>query len=242
MIHYECGLDQFFLTELLKEEVDDIALLMTFLEFDAFLFCESLGIFIGFNLIEVNSGILEDCFIHGHTGKGLSEIYLGSLICELCRTAHLLSKISEHGLGKLHHSVVVGISLIEFHKCELGIMSGIDSFVPVHSSDLVYSLESADNESLEVELEGYPEFYILIKCIVVGLEGSGCCTARIGYEGGSFDLHEITAVKEVSYLLDDPGSSDKCILYFGIHDQINISLSVSGICVGQTVEFLGKYL
>ena len=41
---------------------------------------------------------------------------------------------------------------------------------------------------------------------------------------------------------DNFGTFDECIFYFRIHDQVYISLTITGICVSQSVEFLRKDL
>ena len=84
-------------------------------------------------------------------------------IIDLRAAAYLLRQITEHALGELHHSVVVCVCLVELHKCELRVMLGVYTFVSEYTADLVDSLESADDESLQIELQRNTELYVLIE-------------------------------------------------------------------------------
>jgi len=112
MIHDKCRLDQLFFTELLKEQVNDITLLMTFFICNIVFISQFLSCCIIFYLIEVDSGIFLDRIIHGQTLKRLTEINLDSIIGNLCASANLFSKITEHGLCQFHHTFIVCVCLI----------------------------------------------------------------------------------------------------------------------------------
>ena len=112
MIHDKGRLDQFFLTVLLEEKVDDIALSMTILKLDVMLFCKLFRFFIGFHRIEINAGLFLDGIVHGQTLEWFTEINLNTVVGNLCASAHFLSQITEHALGQLHHALIIGICLV----------------------------------------------------------------------------------------------------------------------------------
>ena len=56
-------------------------------------------------------------------------------------------------LGQIHHAVVICICLIEFHQSELRIVSCIKAFISEYAADLIYFLETAYDQSLQVELQ-----------------------------------------------------------------------------------------
>ena len=74
------------------------------------------------------------------------------------------------------------------------------------------------------------------------LERSCCCTACIGYEHRSLDFHEALSIQITTDAADDFRTFDECIFYIRVHDQVYISLTVTGICIGQSVEFFRKHL
>ena len=112
MIHDKGWLDQLLLTIFLKEEVDDIALCMTFFKFDVVLFGKCLGSFITFYGIKINTCVFLDGIVHGQTCKWLTEIKLDPVVCELCTAAYLFCQITEHALCQLHHAFIICICLI----------------------------------------------------------------------------------------------------------------------------------
>ena len=74
------------------------------------------------------------------------------------------------------------------------------------------------------------------------LKWSGSCTTSIGNQHWSLYFHEVTASKEVSDLFNDLRTLDKYVLALLVHDQVYISLTITHICVCQSVEFLRKDL
>ncbi len=61
MIHDKCRLDQLFLTKLIKEQVEDITLLMVLFIFNMMLVCKLLAASSSANFIKVNTCIFLDC-------------------------------------------------------------------------------------------------------------------------------------------------------------------------------------
>ena len=63
-----------------EEEIDDITLLMTILEFDVVFLSKSLSLFISLNCIEINTCILLDSVIHCKTSEWLAKVNLNTIV------------------------------------------------------------------------------------------------------------------------------------------------------------------
>ena len=119
-------------------------------------------------------------------------------------------------------------------------MPGIHAFVPENAADLEDTLHAADDQSLQVELQGNAELDVLVQSVEMGLEGTGRGAACVGDQHGGLDFDEVSACQEVPDLADDLGSlieSDPGLI---VHDQVHITLSVAHVCIHQSVEFLRK--
>ena len=55
-------------------------------------------------------------------------------------------------------------------------------------------------------------------------------------------LHEVTVCKEVTDFFQNLGTFDKYVLAVLIHDKVYISLTITHICICQSMEFLRKNL
>ena len=162
MIHDKSRLNELLFTVFFEEEILDITDTVVFFVRDFLFFCEGSRLFQGLNLVKINARIFLNGIGHGKSSEWAFQVNRGSLIADMESPANLLHKIPEHGLGELHHPVVVGISLIEFHQGKLRIMTGIDSLVPEYSSDFVNALHAADNQTLQVKLQRNTKLYVLI--------------------------------------------------------------------------------
>ena len=148
MIHDKGRLDQFFLTELLEEEVDDITFLVAFLVCNVMLLSKFLCCCIICYGIKVDSGIFFNRIVHGHACKWLAKVDLDAIVADLCTSADFFCKITEHGLCQFHHALIVCVCLIQLHQCELRVMTGVNTLIAEYTADLVYTLKSADDQSL----------------------------------------------------------------------------------------------
>ena len=100
-------------------------------------------------------------------------------------------------LGKIHHTVIIGVSLIKLHKGKLRVVSGVKTFVSEHSAYLVHPVKSAYYEPLKIQLKRDSELYILVKGVVVGLKGSRARSAGVGNQHGGLHLYEALCVEVV---------------------------------------------
>ena len=221
---------------------------MTFLKFDSPFSGKSLCLFICPDGLKINAGFFLDGIFHGQAAERLTQINL--LACPIlfisiingCASTDLLRQITEHTLCQLHHTIIVCVCLIQFHQGEFRIMSLIKAFIPENTSDLVYPLQSSDNQTLQVQFERNPKFFIFAKSIIMSDKRTSRCSSGIVYQHRSLDLHKAPAVQEIPDLSDNLGSLDKRLFYILIHNQVDISLAVADICVDQTMELLRERL
>ena len=190
VIHNKGRLDQMILYILLKEQVQDIPLLMTLLKFNAFFLCQSLCCLSIRNLVKINSCVFLDGIYHRQSLERLGKIHLMITILEDLGTCHFLGNVTIKLLGKIHHTVIICIRLIKLHQCELRIMSGIQSLITEHTTNLVNTFHATYDQSLEIQLQRYSQFQILIQGIEVSLKWSCSSTAGIGYQHRCLHLHK----------------------------------------------------
>ena len=148
MIHNKSRLDQVFLYIFLKEQVQDISFSVSVFEFNLMFFCKCSGLLESLHFIPVNSCIFLHCVYHGDPFKRLAQIHLHAVVNDLGSSQDFLGHMAVKIFCKIHHTVVVCIRLIQLHKGELRIMSGIQTFVTEYSSDLVNSFQTAYDQSL----------------------------------------------------------------------------------------------
>ena len=121
-------------------------------------------------------------------------------------------------------------------------MSGVQTFVTEYTADLEDTLHAADDQSLQVQLQGDTQLHVLIQRIVMGLERSCSCTAGIGYQHGSLYFQETLSVQITADGTDNSGTLYESILNVLIHDQVGITLTITDIGIGQAVELLRQDL
>ena len=74
MIHNKCRLNELVLAELLKEEIENVALCVTLLKLNIVLFSKFLCFCIVLNCIKINAGIFLDCVGHCKSLERLAEV------------------------------------------------------------------------------------------------------------------------------------------------------------------------
>ena len=69
-------------------------------------------------------------------------------------------------------------------------------------------------------------------------ERTGSCTAGVVHQNRRLDLHEVPAGQEVTDLTQNRRSLVENLAALRVHDEVDISLAVTGIGILQTMEFL----
>ena len=136
------------LHELLEEQVQDVALLVTLLKLDVFLLCSRAGLLQAVNLVKVHAGVFLNRVYHGHPGKGLSQIHLDAVVNDGGGSQNLLGHVTIQILRQIHHAVVIGVGLVKLHQSKLRIVTGVYALVPEHAADLVNTLQATYDQPL----------------------------------------------------------------------------------------------
>ena len=74
------------------------------------------------------------------------------------------------------------------------------------------------------------------------LKWSCGCTTGIGDKHWGLNLHKALSIQIAANAADYLGTLDKSIFNVFIHDQIDITLTITSICVSQSMIFLRKDL
>ena len=242
VIHDKGWLYQMFFYKFLKEQVQDIAFLVPLFILNMMVFCGCPCFLQCMDFMEIYAGIFLDGVYHSDSLKRLSEIHLNSLIGDRSRPQNFLRHMAVQAFGQIHHSIVVGICLIELHQCELRIVPGVQPFVAEYAPDFIDTLQTADNQSFQRQFQRNAELEIFIQRIEMRLERSCCRAACICHEHRCFYFHKSLGIQILTNTADDFRTLDKGVLYFRVHNQIYITLAIADVCVGQAVKFLWQNL
>src|SRR5574344_491815 len=150
--------------------------------------------------------------------------------------------MTEHILCQIHHAIVISICLIKLHQGKFRIVSGVESFVAEYTSDLIDSLHTAHDQSLQIQFKRNTKLYILIECIVMCLERTGGSAAGICHQHRCLHFQEVLTVEIAADGTDDLRTLYKGLTDILVHDQICITLSVTDIGIGQSVPFFRQRL
>src|SRR5699024_8352610 len=172
----------------------------------------------------------------------LFRSHLDPIVYDLGGPQIFLRHIAVQILRQVHHPIIVSISLIQFHEGKLRIMSRVKSLVSEHTADLVNSLQSSYDQSLEIKLKGDTELEILVQCVEVRLKRSCRSSSGVAHEDRRLHFHKALSVQISPDRAENLRTLDKGIFYLRVHDQVHISLAIADIRVRQAVELLRKDL
>ena len=242
VIHNKGGLDQIIFTVLLKKHIENVALLMTRFIFNMVFIGKLLCLFRVTDSVKINAGVFLHGVNHGKALKGLTKVDLFSAVSDDGGAADFLCEEAEKVFCQIHHAVIIGIGLVELHQRKLRVMTGINPFITEHAADLIHSLQPADNQALEIELERNTELHILIKGVEMGFKRTCGSAACIGHQHRGLHLDEALTVQIAANAADDSRALNESVLHLGIHDEIHIALAVTHVNIGQAVILLGEDL
>ncbi len=145
-----------------------------------------------------------------------------------------------HILGNVHHALIIGVCLIQLDGGELRVMTGVHALVAEDTADLVDVLETADDQTLEVQLGRNTQVHVDVQRIVMGDERTCCRTARDGVEARGLNLHKAAAIHKAADLTHDCRALLEGVTYLRVDDEVNVTLTVAHIGILQTVPLLGQ--
>ena len=118
-------------------------------------------------------------------------------------------------------------------------MPAIDPFVAKDAADLVDALEPADDQALEVQLEGDAQLEIEIESVVMRRErtrGRPSRLLRLVQDGG-LHFDEIQVLEEAADTGDELRAAEEDLAHLQVRAQIHVALPVPSLVVGETVPF-----
>lgn len=192
---------------------------------------------------------IEDLFEFGNHGDALEwwgEVNEGGFSVTLTVVPDLVGPVDgkdhlgNHLFGHLNEVVIVSIGHIELTGGEFGVVGKIDAFVTELAADFVDAVVTTDDELLEEELRGNTHEHILIKIVVVGLEGLGGGTTDLDGHHGGFNFEETTFVKETTDKVDDLGTDGENGLGLGVGEKVEVALAETDFLVLDTEVGIGE--
>ena len=149
----------------------------------------------------------------------------------------------EQLLGEGHHPVVVLILHIELHAGKLGVVELVHTLVAEVLTDLIDTLKSAYDQSLQIELGGDTHVHIDVEGVEMGDEGAGRGASGDGLEGRGLYLGIAVAVEEGAHGAEHGGTLEEGVLHAVVDDEIDIAatgaqLGVVKLVVGHAVLVL----
>ena len=118
----------------------------SFLHFKPVKFSAFSCVLISIPFIVIYARIFFNRFNHRQLFPWSLKIYLFALVFYRSTSANLQCKTFVHIFYKLHHSLIIGVSLIHFDSSKFRIMRGVHTFITEYASYLVNSVKSADNQ------------------------------------------------------------------------------------------------
>mmetsp|Transcript_8923 Transcript_8923/g.24044 ORF Transcript_8923/g.24044 Transcript_8923/m.24044 type:complete len:656 (-) Transcript_8923:29-1996(-) len=155
------------------------------------------------------------------------------MVGHLVPAGDLLDHAGDHLLRHVHQVVVVCVRLIKLAGRKLGVVGHIDPLVPKLLSDLKHPIQTTDDEHLEVEFGRHTHVQLEIQVVMIRNERPSGCSPRNHVHHRRLHLEEPSLVQERAHTLDDLGTRSKDIGHARIHNQVQISLPVPRLLVGQ---------
>ncbi len=137
-----------FLYKFLKEQVQDIALLMALLKLHIMLLGRIPGFLQCMDFMEIHPGIFFHGVYHGDSLKRLAQIHLYALVVDRRGSQYLLRHVTVQIFCQIHHAVVICVRLVQLHQRKLRVVPGIQTLISEHAADLVNALQASYNQSL----------------------------------------------------------------------------------------------
>ena len=155
---------------------------------------------------------------------------------------YLLADLVDHLFHHVHHVIVVGVGFVAFQHGELGVVLGGDALVAEDAPQLVDLVEAADDQPLEVQLQGDAQVEVLVEGVVVGDEGAGQSAPGGRLQHRRLHLDKAALVEELPDGGDDPAAHLEDLLDLGVGDEVQVALAVAFFDVAEAVPFLRQGL
>ena len=184
--------------------------------------------------------VFKHRIIHAPAPEWRAEVDVPALPGQVGAPERRPRGFAQHVLGEIHDFLIARIRLIQLEHGELGVVPGRHAFVAEIPVDLVDALETADDQALEIQLGGNAQVELQIERVVMGHERSRRRPSRNHVHHRRLDFHEPARLgfQPLAHETDCPRTQGKRIARFGRDDQIDISLAVALLDVGQAMPLV----
>ena len=136
-------------------------------------------------------------------------------------------------LDHLDHLLVVGVRLVELEHREFGVVRPVDALVPKIVADLIYALQAADHQPLEVQLVSNPEIQWHVQRAMMRHERPGRRAAVLRLQNRSLDLEKVSLLEKRAQRRDHPRPRAEQRAHLGMHGEIGVPLAISLLGIGE---------
>ncbi len=164
----------------------------------------------------------------------LAEVAFDAVIGELGRAENLLRGVAEHLFNEAHDLLIIEVSAIELKLGEFRVVLVGDAFIAEVAADFINAVEAADEQTLQIELEGDSQVQILVQLVVMGDERTGRGAAVNRLEDRGLDFEEVMAVEEAAQGADDLGTLAEDVLDLRVDNEVGVALAVAQFGIAQT--------
>ena len=209
--------------------------------------------------LDINLGIIQsrelavhlllESLHHGNARPRGLEVNLNlrcaglGAVLDLVIASDLLDHVGDHLLGHVHEVLIVGVSLVELTGGELRVVGEINALIAELTANLIHTVQTANDQHLQVQLGSDTKVQVHVQVVVMSDEGLGNGTTGDHVHHGRLDLKEVTLIEVTANTVDDLGTDGEGVANVLVDDQIQITLTVTSLHVGQTTEVgvtLGK--
>ena len=200
----ECWLNQCFFNEFFEEGVDDVTnFSVVFFNWNILFSSDSFGFIQSHVLPEVNASDFLDSVNHVDAFEWFVDLDFSSLVVDRSVTFNSFSSVLDDTFSQVHDIVEVSVSLVNFDRCELRVVSGIHTFVTEDTSDFVNAFHTTNDEAFEVEFGRDTKHHVDVLSIVVSDERFSSSTTSFVVKNRSFYFKETLSIEIATDFRDD---------------------------------------
>ena len=146
----------------------------------------------------------------------------------------------DHAFDEIHHVDVVREGLVGLEHRELGVVPHIDALVAKDAPDLEDALHPADDEPLQVQLQGDAQVHVDVERVVVADERSSRRAALNAAEHRAFDFPEAAVIEMASNSSDDSPPDLEDLAGAVVGHQVDIALPVAHFDVDESLVLVRR--
>ena len=176
---------------------------------------------------------------HRPTRPLTRQIDILPLVRHLQRATRSLRSSLNIALCQIHHSLKITECLIGLHRSKLRVVIGIHTFVAKLTTNFKHLLKTTHQQALQVQFGGNTQVVLTVECVMVRLEGTRIRATQNGVQDRRLNFVEALILHIASNSCDNLKTLLKRIAHFGIHDQVDIALTIARLFVGQAVKLFG---